>query len=302
MRYRLIAQEKPHHAVSRLARVLGVSRSGYHAWRQRHPSARSLADAALRERIEAIHEGSRGTYGAPRVHAELRLGHGIRVGRKRVARLMREAGIAGVSQRKGPRTTTPAKEAPAAPDLVQRNFSAERPDELWLADITYVPTWEGWLFLAGVMDMYSRKCVGWSMRDDLQADLVVDALGMAVTRRRPEGELVHHSDRGSPYTSLLFGATLRESGILASMGSRGDALDNAAAENFIATIKRDLINRRRFRTRNEARLAIFDYIECFYNPVRRHSSLGYLSPVEFEEAMAKEESEKARIRKPESVH
>lgn len=302
MRYRLIVQEKPHHPVSRLARVLGVSRSGYHAWRKRHPSARSLADAALSERIEAIHEDSRGIYGVPRVHAELAQAHGIRVGRKRVARLMREAGLAGVSRRKGPHTTTPAKEAPAAPDLVQRDFTAGAPDELWLADITYVPTWEGWLFLAGVMDMFSRKLVGWSMRDDLHADLVVDALGMAVTRRRPQAGLVHHSDRGSQYTSLIFGATLRESGIAASMGSRGDAFDNAAAESFIATIKTELINRRRFRTRNEARLAIFDYIECFYNPVRRHSSLGYRSPVEFEEAMAKEESEKARIGKPEGVH
>jgi putative transposase len=259
-------------------------------------------DAALRERIEAIHETSRGTYGAPRIQAELRLGHGVRVARKRVARLMREAGIEGVSRRRSRHTTTPAKEAPAAPDLVKRNFSATRRDELWLADITYVPTWEGFLFLAGVMDMYSRRCVGWSMRDDLQADLVVDALGMAVTRRRPAAGLVHHSDRGSQYTSLLFGATLRESGILASMGSRGDAFDNAAAESFIATIKRELINRRRFKRRDEARLAIFDYIECFYNPVRRHSSLGYKSPIEFEEAKTQERSEKARIGKPQGVH
>jgi len=302
MRYRLIAQEKPHHPVSRLARVLGVSRSGYCAWRRRRPSARSLADAALRERIEAIHEDSRGIYGAPRIHAELRLKHGVHVGRKRVARLMREVGISGVSRRRTKRTTTTTKQAPAAPDLVRRDFSASRPDELWLADITYVPTWEGFLFLAGVMDMYSRRCVGWSMRDDLQADLVIDALGMAVTRRRPRAGLVHHSDRGSQYTSLFFGATLRESGIAASMGSRGDAFDNAAAESFIATIKKELINRRRFKRRDEARLAIFDYIECFYNPVRRHSSLGYLSPIEFEEAMAEEESEKARIGKPEGVH
>lgn len=302
MRYRLIVQEKPHHPVSRLARVLGVSRSGYHAWQHRRPSTRSLADAALRERIEAIHEDARGIYGAPRVHAELRLKHGVHVGRKRVARLMREAGISGVSRRRTKRTTTTTKEAPAAPDLVRRDFSASRPDELWLADITYVSTWEGFLFLAGVMDMYSRRCVGWSMRDDLQADLVIDALGMAVTRRGPGAGLVHHSDRGSQYTSLLFGATLRESGIAASMGSRGDAFDNAAAESFIATIKKELINRRRFKTRNEARLAIFDYIECFYNPVRRHSSLGYLSPVEYEEAMAEEESEKARIGRPEGVH
>jgi putative transposase len=302
MRYRLIAAETAHHPVSRLARVLGVSRSGYHAWRKRHPSAHSLADAALRERIEAVHEASRGIYGAPRVHAELRLAHGLHVGRKRVARLMREAGISGVSRRRSRRTTVQASAAPAAPDLVRRDFSASAPDELWLADITYVPTWEGFLYLAGVMDMYTRLCVGWSMRDDLQADLVVDALGMAVTRRRPAAGLVHHSDRGSQYTSLLFGATLRESGIAASMGSRGDAFDNAAAESFIATIKKELINRRRFKRRDEARLAIFDYIERFYNPVRRHSSLGYRSPVEFEEVMAEEQPENARIGKPQGVH
>ena len=286
MKYRLIDAEKPHHAVSRLARTLGVSRSGYHAWRHRRPSAHSLADAALRERIEAIHESSRGVYGAPRVHAELALGHGVHVSRKRVARLMREASLAGASRcrrRRGARKSVPA---PAAPDRVRRVFTATAPDELWVADITYVATWEGWLFLSVVIDAFSRRCVGWSMRSDLQADLVVDALGMAVTRRRPEPGVVHHSDRGSQYASLAFGATLRESGVLASMGSRGDAYDNAAAESFMATIKKELIYRRTFKSRNAARLAIFDYIECFYNPVRRHSTLGNISPADYELAAA----------------
>ena len=286
MKYRLIDAEKPHHAVSRLARALGVSRSGYHAWRRRKPSAHSLADAALRERIEAIHESSRGVYGAPRVHAELALGHGVHVGRKRVARLMREANLAGASRCRRRRTAPRGKPAPAAPDRVRRVFTATAPDELWVADITYVPTWEGWLFLAVVIDAFSRRCVGWSMRSDLQADLVVDALGMAVTRRRPEPGVVHHSDRGSQYASLAFGATLRESGVLASMGSRGDAYDNAAAESFMATIKKELIYRRTFKSRNAARLAIFDYIECFYNPVRRHSTLGNISPADYELAAA----------------
>lgn len=286
MKYRLIDAEKPHHAVSRLARALGVSRSGYHAWRRRKPSAHSLADAALRERIEAIHESSRGVYGAPRVHAELALGHGVQVGRKRVARLMREANLAGASRCRRRRTAPRGKPAPAAPDRVRRVFTATAPDELWVADITYVPTWEGWLFLAVVIDAFSRRCVGWSMRSDLQADLVVDALGMAVTRRRPEPGVVHHSDRGSQYASLAFGATLRESGVLASMGSRGDAYDNAAAESFMATIKKELIYRRTFKSRNAARLAIFDYIECFYNPVRRHSTLGNISPADYELAAA----------------
>jgi len=286
MKYRLIDAEKPHHAVSRLARALGVSRSGYHAWRRRKPSAHSLADAALRERIEAIHESSRGVYGAPRVHAELALGHGVHVGRKRVARLMREANLAGASRCRRRRTAPRGKPAPAAPDRVRRVFTATAPDELWVADITYVPTWESWLFLAVVIDAFSRRCVGWSMRSDLQADLVVDALGMAVTRRRPEPGVVHHSDRGSQYASLAFGATLRESGVLASMGSRGDAYDNAAAESFMATIKKELIYRRTFKSRNAARLAIFDYIECFYNPVRRHSTLGNISPADYELAAA----------------
>ena len=201
MKYRLIDEEKPHHPVSRLARVLGVSRSGYHAWRTRRPSTRSLADAALAERIEAIHEASRGIYGAPRVQAELADDHAIHVGKKRVARLMHDLGIQGVAAKRRPKGKPSGMEAPAAPDLVRRDFTADEPNQLWFADITYVPTWQGWLYLAAVVDACSRYCVGWSMRDDLQAELVVDALQMAVTRRRPEAGLVHHSDRGSQYAS-----------------------------------------------------------------------------------------------------
>jgi putative transposase len=286
MKYRLIDAEKPHHAVSRLARALGVSRSGYHAWRHRRPSARCLADAALAERIEAIHEATDGIYGAPRIHAELSDAHAIRVGRKRVARLMRRLGIEGVAAQRRPRNRPCGMEAPAAPDLVKRDFTATAPNQLWVADITYVPTWEGWLFLAVVIDAFSRRCVGWSMRNDLRAELVVDALGMAITRRKPADGVVHHSDRGSQYASLAFGATLRDSGVLASMGSRGDAYDNAAAESFMATIKKELIYRKTFKTRNAARLAIFDYIERFYNPLRRHSTLGQKSPIDYEMAAA----------------
>ena len=287
MKYRLIDEAKPHHPVSRLARVLGVSRSGYHAWRSRRPSARALTDAALGERIEAIHSATNGIYGAPRIHAELADAHAIHVGRKRVARLMRELGIEGVAAERRPTGRPSGMEAPAAPDRVKRIFTATAPNQLWVADITYVPTWEGWLFLAVVIDAFSRRCVGWSMRDDLKADLVVDALGMAVTRRRPAEGVVHHSDRGSQYASLAFGATLRDSGVLASMGSRGDAYDNAAAESFMATIKKELIYRNRFKSRNAARLAIFDYIERFYNPLRRHSTLGQKSPIDYELAAAK---------------
>jgi len=196
MRYRLIDEEKSHHAVPHLARVLGVSCAGYYAWVGRPPSKRSLADAALTRRIEQIHEQTDGIYGAPRIYAEL-ADEGIRVGRRRVARLLRQAGLAGVSKRRTFHTTTPGGEAPAAPDLVCRKFTAERPNELWFADITYVPTWQGWLYLAAVVDACSRYCVGWSMRDDLSAELVYDALGMAVTRRRPSADLIHHSAAAS---------------------------------------------------------------------------------------------------------
>ncbi len=293
MSYRLIAEEKPHHSVSRLARMLGVSRAGFYAWQSRPPSERSRKDADLTERITKIHTETDGIYGAPRIHAELAGEHGLRVGRKRVARLMRKAGLEGVSRRRRYRvgTTTPGGEAPAAPDLVERDFTADEPDQLWFADITYVPTWQGWLYLAAVVDACSRYCVGWSMRDDLRADLVYDALGMAVTRRKPDAELIHHSDRGSQYRALAFGKLLEDSGLLPSMGSRGDAYDNAAMESFMASIKTELINRRRFKTKDEARTAIFSYIEAFYNPRRRHSALGQMSPADYERMLADRELE-----------
>jgi putative transposase len=283
MRYWLIEAEKAEHSVSRLCRVLGVTRQGFYAWRRRGPSRRQLGDAELARLIVAIYDGSLQTYGAPRVQLELADEHDLHVGRKRVARLMRKLELQGVSRRgKKPRTTVADEKAPPAPDLVERRFEAERPNQLWLADITYVPTLEGYLFLGVVMDMFSRKIVGWSMRDDLKAELVVDALAMAVTRRRPPAGLVHHSDRGSQYTSLAFGRTLRESELVASMGSRGDAYDNAACESCISTLKVEWIKRHRYRSRDQARLSIFRYIETFYNPRRRHSSLGGISPDEYE--------------------
>jgi putative transposase len=283
MTFQLIDRERAHHAVSRLCSVLNVSRQGYWAWKRRPPSRRRQQDERLKPRILEAWQDSDRTYGAPRLHAELRLGDGLAIGKKRVARLMRELGIQGVSRRRGVvRTTTPDAKAPAAPDLVKRDFSAERPDQTWVADITYVPTYEGWLFLAAVMDLYSRKIVGWSMRDDLEAPLVVDAISMAISRRKPKPGLVHHSDRGSQYTSIAMGRTLRDSKIMASMGSKGDPWDNASAESCISTIKNELIKRRSFRTRDQARLALFGYIESFYNPRRRHSSLQMLSPDEYE--------------------
>jgi putative transposase len=261
-----------------------VSRAGFSAWSGRPPSARELRDRQLMDVIKRIHDGSRGIYGVPRIHAELQDDYGIRIARKRVAKLMRRLGVEGVSRRgKRPVTTTQAKQAPAAEDLVRRQFRAPAPNRLWVADITYVPTREGFLFLAAVIDAFSRRCVGWSMRADLRAELVLDALGMAITQRRPARGLIHHSDRGSQYTSLAFGNTLSDAGVLQSVGRRGDAFDNAVAESFFATLETELFARTTFTSRDHARVQLFDYIEGFYNPKRRHSTLGYLSPLRFEE-------------------
>ena len=281
--------EKANHKVSTMCRVLKVSKSGYYGWRQRPPSARDRADAALTERIERMHRDSRETYGAPRVHAELRFS-GVRCGRKRVARLMRNAGLVGCGgRRKSIRTTRrgEGERVPVAPDLVERNFTPEDPNRLWVADITYARSWEGWLYLAFVLDACSRKVVGWSMANHLRTELVLDALNMAIHNRRPTPGLIHHSDRGSQYTSVEFGGRLKEVGLLPSMGSVANAYDNALAESFVSTLKRELLHRHSWPSREGVRVGIFEYIECFYNPRRRHSSLGHLSPVEYEEARMK---------------
>jgi putative transposase len=283
MTFRLIDKERAHHAVSRLCLVLDVTPQGYYAWKRRRPSAQACADEQLKGTVWTVWRSSREIYGAPRVHAELRLAHGIRVGRKRVARLMRELHISGVSRRRGATRTTVAdgRTAPA-PDRINRRFAADRPDAVWVADITYIPTYESWLFLACVMDLYSRKIVGWSMRQDLTAGLVVDAVSMAIARRHPDPGLIHHTDRGAQYTSIAMGKTLRDARILPSMGSVGDPWDNAAAESCISTIKNELVRGRSYATRDQARLAVFDYIEAFYNPLRRHSSCAQHSPDEYE--------------------
>jgi putative transposase len=270
-------------SVSTMCRVLGVSSSGYYAWRNRGPSSRSLADEALTERIRQIHEESKRTYGVPRVHFEL-VEKGGRIGRKRVARLMKAAGLQGVSRRKGIRTTVRCPEACPAPDLVERDFTAPGPDRLWVADITYIATWAGFLFLSVVLDAWSRKVVGWAMATHLRTELVLDALNMALWQRRPR-EVVHHSDHGTQYTSIAFGKRCREAGVRPSMGSIGDCYDNALCESFFATLECELLDRRKFATQAEARMAVFEFIEGFYNPRRRHSSLGYLSPVNYERRM-----------------
>jgi len=284
--YRLIASEEATYPVSLLCRVLRVARSGFYAWRARPPSCRSVADAALTSTIRAVHAGSRGTYGVPRVHAELVDAHGVRCGRKRVARLMRVAGLAGCHRRRSARTTRRDQTAAPAPDLVERTFGADAPDQLWAADITYLPTWSGFLYLAVVLDACSRKVVGWAMADHLRAELVVDALEMALWNRRPRPGVVHHSDRGGQYTSLAFGRRCREAGVVPSMGATGDCFDNALAESFFATLECELVDRSRWRTHLEARTAVFTFIEAFYNPHRRHSALGYLSPAAFERRFA----------------
>ena len=268
------------HRVATMCRVLGVSPSGYYAWQERSPSARARADAALLETIRAIHEKSRGTYGVPRVHAELQA-EGARVGRKRVRRLMRQAGLAGVSRRKGCWTTIRDRDARPAPDLVQRTFGTPGPDRLWVADITYIPTWAGFLYLAVVLDAFSRRIVGWAMANHLRVALVLEALNMALWRRRPQ-DVIHHSDQGCQYTSIAFGSRCREAGVRPSMGSVGDAYDNALCESFFATLECELLDRTRFATQAEARPAVFDFIEGWYNTQRRHSSLDYLSPIDYE--------------------
>jgi putative transposase len=278
----MISAEKASTPVSVACELLGVSRSGYHAWASRAPSDRALSDAWLTERIKEIHAANRGVYGAPRVHAELRMGHGIRVGRKRVERLMQQAGISGLQQRRRGRTTIRVPGVRVADDLVERRFRPAAPNVLWVADMTYLRTWEGWLYLAAVQDAYSRRIVGWSMADHMRAELVVDALQMAIARRRPAPGLVHHSDQGSQYVSLGFGQAAGRAGVARSIGSRGDCYDNAVAESFFATLKKELVHRHTWPTRRELTSAVFDYIEAFYNPRRRHSTLGMLSPTQFE--------------------
>ncbi len=270
--------------IATMCRVLGVSTSGYYAWLKRQSSQRSREDAILTDRIRWIHLRSRGTYGSPRIHAELR-DEGVHVGRKRVARLMRAAGLQGVSRRKSTRTTIRQPGAQRAPDLVKRDFTVDGPNKLWVADITYIRTWAGFLYLAVVVDAWSRRVVGWSMANHLRTELVNDALEMAVRQRRPKG-VIHHSDQGSQYTSLAFGKRCREANVRPSMGSVGDCYDNALCESFFATLECELLDRRSFRSREEAGRVVFEFIEGWYNPHRRHSSIGYASPVRYEMANA----------------
>ncbi len=267
--------------VRTMCRVMGVSASGFYAWRERAPSQRSITNAVMTERIRQIHKDSYESYGMPRVRAEL-IEQGVCISRQRVARLMRTAGIRGISRRRGFTVTTrrDKRDSPAH-DLVKRQFRASGPNQLWVADMTYVPTWTGFLYLAVVIDVWSRRVVGWSMGERMTAELVLSALNMALTQRKPQA-VIHHSDQGSQYTSLAFGERCRQMGVRPSMGTVGDAYDNAMAESFFASMEAELIERNSFESKAQARMAVFTWIEGWYNPRRRHSGLGYLSPLNFE--------------------
>jgi putative transposase len=277
------------HPVGLMCRLLSVSRSGFYAWQSRPLSARAREDVRLTAVITGIHRRSDDVYGSPMIHAELADDFGIRVGRKRVARLMRAAGLRGATLKRFVVTTQADPKAPRPHDLVERKFYADGPNRLWVADITYIPTWSGWLYLAMVLDVWSRRVVGWSMGTSLATELILQALDMAIEQRKPEC-VIHHSDQGCQYTSFAFGKRCQEAGVQPSVGSVGDAYDNAMAESFFATLERELLNRRTFKTQVEARMAVFRWIEGWYNTRRRHSAIGRRSPVNFERVH--EEAEK----------
>jgi len=273
--------------VGAMCRLLSVSRSGFYAWQDRPMSARARRDVELTALIHQIHERSYdGTYGAPRIHRELRLTYGIRIGRKRVERLMRRAGLQGVQKRRFRCTTRSGSPERFAPDLVERNFAADKPNTLWLADVTYVSTAEGRLYVAAVLDVFSRLIVGWAMDERLGSKLVLAALEMAYAQRRPR-DVIHHSDHGSEYTAVAFGKRCGQFGITRSMGSVGDCYDNAMMESFFSSLEAEVLDRNRFRTRQEARRTIFSWLAGWYNIRRRHSGVDYLSPQEFERRFAR---------------
>ncbi len=276
------------YSIKRMAKALGVSASGYYAWRDRPPSARQRNDNELLAHIIKFHDRSDQTYGAPRIRADLEKELCMSVSTKRVARLMRLSGLVGETRRRGPKTTQSTK--PNAEDLVKRSFAADKPNRLWVADITYVPTLEGFFYLAVVLDVFSRRIVGWAMRDHLKTELVLSALDMAIERRNPDG-VVHHSDRGCQYTSVAFGERCAENSIKPSMGRTGTCYDNAMAESFFATLECELIKRNSFKTKTTGKQKVFTFIEGWYNRKRRHSSIDYLSPVDYEKEYRQKEDE-----------
>jgi putative transposase len=276
-----MSEHRAEHQITTMCRLLGVSASGYYAWEQREPSARTRANEQLLGRIREHHLNSDGNYGRIRILKDLHA-EGLVVGHNRVARLMRKAGLVGVSRRKGCWTTVRNRDAQPAPDLVKREFVADAPNQLWVADITYIPTWTGFLFLAVVLDVFSRRIVGWAMENHLRTELILHALEMALARRRPK-DVIHHSDQGCQYTSLAFGSRCREAGVRPSMGSVGDCFDNAMCESFFATLECELLAKHRFQSQAAATPIVFNFIEGWYNTRRRHSSIDYFSPIQFEQ-------------------
>jgi putative transposase len=281
VKFVFIAAEKAVYPVGVLCDVLGVSRSGYYAWSGRPEPARAKSDAQLKAQIAAVHEKSRSTYGSPRVHAELR-GKGVRVGKKRVERLMRDDGIKARQKRRFRLTTDSNHTHPIAPNVLARQFTVTAPNKVWVTDVTYIATDEGWLYLAAILDLFSRRVVAWATSATNDRALALDALELALRARQPAAGLLHHSDRGSPYASEDYRQALRQRGLAASMSRSGDCWDNAVAESFFATLKTELVDHESYPTRAAATVSIGDYLERFYNPARLHSHLGYKSPMEFE--------------------
>jgi len=282
MRFRFIEDRRADYPVTIMCDVLGVSPAGYYAWRARPESPRAAANRELVDDIKRVHRDTNGRYGSPRVHAELRA-QGRGASRGRIERLMRRHGIRAIMTRpRRVRTTDSRHDFPIAPNLLERNFIAAAPNRIWLADITYVETDQGWLYLATVMDLYSRKIVGWAMADHLRAELPLAALAMAIATQRPGAGLIHHSDRGVQYASAAYRKMMQSASFRASMSGRADCYDNAPMESFFHTLKTELVYHQHYATREEARRDIFAYIEGFYNRTRRHSAIGYLSPIEME--------------------
>jgi len=286
MKFGFVDEHRQTWPVRVMCAVLGLSVSGYYAWRSRPESSREAANRALLDDIRLIHAESSGTYGSPRVHAVLR-GHGRRVGRSRIERLMRRAGLRGLAALPRRTRTTDSRHAyPIAPNRIARDFSAARPNQVWLADLTYIATGEGWLYLAAILDMHTRKIVGWCMRQTLHAEIAIDALNMAIQRQRPAHGLIHHSDRGIQYAAEAYRTVLAAAGITPSMSRKGDCWDNAPMESFFHTLKTERVHHQVYATRDQARRDLFGYIEGFYNSRRLHSALGYISPAEMERRAA----------------
>jgi transposase InsO family protein len=281
MKYRFVEKHQKQYSVGRLCVMLGISRSGYYAWRKRKPSQREQNNQTLIDHIRRIHKMSRKAYGSPRVYAQLKK-QGYFCNKKRVARLMRQDGLKGQRKYRKVMTTNSKHNFPVAPNVLNREFQAEKPNQKWVADITYIPTEEGWLYVAGVLDLFSRKIVGWDMSSQIDETLVENALRMALYQRQPGKGLLHHSDRGSQYASHQIHNILAANQVQVSMSGKGNCYDNAVMESFWGTLKNEWVHHQKYQTRSQARTDIFSYIEGFYNTVRLHSTLGYLSPAEFE--------------------